>query len=355
LAIALTRAVLPSILVQEYGRSVYLVLGCADCIRGLLAFFACPLFGKLSDVWGRKPCLLITVIGTCAPACSLAFFAWQDETLLVDGDRLLLGSAATNATLSSSPHQSIHYTFPPSAIPLFMVFLSLSGIFSSTFTLVFAYISDSVQEKQERVSAYGLALATFGLSFTIGPMAGGYLADSGNTHHVFRCSLLLTILDVLYIVLILPESKKNIGREDNAVRSFFRQLTWSTPWEGVALILRDPFLRIVGQVALLYYTGLWAVISTLSLYAVQHFHLTPQRLGELMSLLGLSTMIAEAVLVRILVPLLGERKSIQLGLLSFAGQCLVLGLASEPWYLFVCVAKMRRLFHVGQSRLSIAQ
>jgi MFS transporter, DHA1 family, tetracycline resistance protein len=92
----------------------------------------------------------------------------------------------------------------------------------------------------------------------------------------------------------------------------------------------------VGKVAFLYYTGLWALISTLSVYAVQRFHLSPERLGELISVLGLSTMIAEAALVRIVVPLLGEKRSMKLGLASFGLQCLTLGFAYEGWHLFVC-------------------
>jgi hypothetical protein len=64
LAIALTRAVLPTMLLQKYGSRVYIVLGCADCVRGLLAFLACPVFGKLSDLYGRRICLLMTVSST---------------------------------------------------------------------------------------------------------------------------------------------------------------------------------------------------------------------------------------------------------------------------------------------------
>mmetsp|Transcript_23603 Transcript_23603/g.49948 ORF Transcript_23603/g.49948 Transcript_23603/m.49948 type:complete len:188 (+) Transcript_23603:80-643(+) len=63
LALALTRAVLPSLLLKRYGSQTYIVMGVAECVRGILAFFACPLFGKLSDVWGRRPCLLITRYG----------------------------------------------------------------------------------------------------------------------------------------------------------------------------------------------------------------------------------------------------------------------------------------------------
>ncbi|CAJ1948563.1 unnamed protein product [Cylindrotheca closterium] len=383
LAIGMTRAILPSILLQEYGNKVYLVLGSADCIRGLLAFFACPLFGKLSDLWGRKQCLLITVLGSCAPVCSLALFSWRSTTVLVqqhyhhghgygggeeilgvldydvdhypnNNDTSLLYSYYRNGTLDlpEGVITRIHYTMPPSAIPLFVVLLSLSGIFSSTFTLVFAYISDTVETRNERVSAFGLALACFGLSFTIGPMAGGYLAHS-HTHYVFTCSLILTILDLIYIQFFLPESLSHTQTLSTSLKALFTTArrssgdgasttttttttTWS-PMQSVTYLLRDPFLHTVGKVAFYYYTGVWAVISTLSIYAVQRFGLTPERLGELMSALGLCTMMAEAVLVRLIIPWVGEKKAIQIGLISFAMQCLVLGAANQAWHLFVCV------------------
>jgi MFS family permease len=167
-------------------------------------------------------------------------------------------------------------------------------------------------------------------------------------------SLFLTILDLLYIYLILPESSKqslrrssnsnnndvttSSGRESvvSILTTDHRHLFSWNPVEVLSIILVDPFLQQVAKVAFLYYTGLWAVISTLSVYAVKRFHLSPERLGELISVLGLSTMVAEAVLVRILVPLMGEKRAMKLGLASFALQCLVLGFAYESWHLFVC-------------------
>lgn len=79
-----------------------------------------------------------------------------------------VGAESTpNASNSSFPLMdempSIH------RIDVFVALLALSGMFSSTFTLTFAYISDVVKDRDGRVAAYGLALATFGLSFTIGP------------------------------------------------------------------------------------------------------------------------------------------------------------------------------------------
>lgn len=337
LALALTRAVLPSLLIDEYGNRVYLVMGCADFVRGFLAFFTCPLFGKVSDIIGRRICLFVTVLGTCAPVCSLALFSWEEK---YPQNSSLGGGTLSDENETWGDSNSGTHTHPY-AISVFVVLLGLSGVFASTFTLVFAYISDTVREQDERVSAYGLALATFGLSFTLGPIIGGYLAQT-DKQYVFIASLMLTVLDLLYIYLVLPESRTPDNKDSNqsiqsslSIITMDHKFSWN-PVDTLRIVMVDPFLRQVSKVAFLYYTGLWALISTLSIYAVQRFHLTPERLGELISVLGLSTMVAEAVLVRILVPLLGEKCAVKLGLASFALQCLTLGFAYEGWHLFVC-------------------
>lgn len=154
----------------------------------------------------------------------------------------------------------------------------------------------------------------------------------------------MTVVDLIYIYAVLPESlpttnnNNNNGGAGSSIASFDLKATatWS-PMETMRIITVDPFLRLVGKVAFLYYTALWSIISTLVLYAAKRFHLGPERLGELMSALGFSTMIAEAIMVRILVPMLGEKKSMRLGLAAFSVQCIILGLAYESWHLFACI------------------
>ena len=63
LALSITRAILPGMLVEAFGKSTYAVVGILETAKGLLAFIACPLFGKISDKIGRKYCLLATVTG----------------------------------------------------------------------------------------------------------------------------------------------------------------------------------------------------------------------------------------------------------------------------------------------------
>lgn len=453
LSLAITRAVLPSLLLQRYGSKTYIIMGLAECVRGILAFLTCPLFGKLSDIWGRRPCLLITVLGTLAPVCSLAFWKVNDNdsfstdiihstmqveaeetTILneIDGDHILLdgidAGEASGGQWYFRPQSDSNMDPATLRIDVFVFLLALSGMCSSTFTLTFAYISDVVKDRDGRVAAYGLALATFGLSFTIGPLLGGYLANvdsqghghggqnwmrifhldddendidgmdndtssshsfgSKNSdihplgqHRVFLTSLSLALLDMFYIHFLLPESlnsKKDEMENTSALVDVsmdsrsdgieFVDITstpsstavaatssmsnvalpagvgvsrrasssWWNPFDSVRYLTMDPLLSTIGRVTFFYYTALHAVVSTLILYATRQFHLGPQRLGELMAALGLSTMVSEAVLVRIAIPLFGETRCMRIGLASFTLQCVLLAVADSPWQLFTC-------------------
>ncbi len=166
LAISIARTLFPQMIVDGFGEKSYFVVGICETIKGLLAFISCPLFGKLSDRVGRKICLLISMLGTTFPVWLMAF---------------------------------------SNSIVVYMIALSISGFFSATFSLTFAYISDCVDRKM-RAPAYGFALATFGLSFTIGPIIGSYVAELYGANLVFSLSLFLVILNLLYIAMVLPET-----------------------------------------------------------------------------------------------------------------------------------------------------
>ena len=169
LALSLTKSLIPRMIVDYFGNYSYVAVGIIETFKGCLAFLACPLFGRLSDRIGRKYCLLVTVIGTTLPVCIMAF---------------------TNNMI------------------IYAIVSSISGFFSATFPLTFAYISDCVDDKKKRAPAFGLALATFGLSFCLGPVSGGYLARQFGENSVFVTALLLVIINCFYICLYLPESVK---------------------------------------------------------------------------------------------------------------------------------------------------
>jgi len=281
------------------------------------------------------------------PVCSLAFLPLNSQLDSAPGNATLplrlnnetttevnIGGEQWTVIQSSSALISN----PVDRIWLFVLLLALSGVFSSTFTLTFAYISDTLADRSDRVSAYGLALATFGFSFTIGPIAGGYIAThSQDPAHrpVFVAALILTTLDLFYIYFFLPETvTPKTNNNTNSFSIFFNNISYPS----FNIFYKNTLLQKVAQIAFLYYTSLWAIISTLIIYAVNRFHLAPDSIGHLISALGFSTMLAEAFLVRMIVPLLGEKRSMQLGLLAFSLQCFTLAFAYRSWHLFLSVA-----------------
>lgn len=280
LAISLTKSLIPKMLVNCFGDKTYFIVGVMETAKGLLAFLSCPAFGRLSDRIGRKPCLLVTVIGTTMPICILAF------------------------TVNMYVHA---------------VMLAISGLFSATFPLTFAYIADCVDAKQ-RAPAYGLALATFGLSFTLGPLVGSYVAQTFSDNLVFVLSCLLVTGNVVYITLYLPETVNMAdadaaifsrrGEEWNVaqrVRDVLQYLpnTWNVK-QTFRVFGSNAFMTNLAIVVFIYYIAIWAIVSTLMVYVTRQLNFDPVTLGWLLSGYGVATMFSEGVLVRIIVPWLGE-------------------------------------------------
>lgn len=312
LAISITKSIIPQMLLDEFGGYTYLVVGLMETIKGILAFVSCPVFGRLSDKVGRKYCLMVTVIGTTLPVVLMAFT------------------------------QNMY---------VFVTMLSISGIFSATFPLTFAYIADCV-DKKERAPAYGLALATFGLSFSLGPLMGSYLAVSFSATTVFLASLLLVLTDVVYIVIYLPETLDVADNLNSAPLSLFSLMSWRAKiregldylpnnWnlmDTFRIFRSDAFMTNLALIVFLYYTSVWAIVSTLMVFVTSHLHFDSMTLGWLLSGYGIATMFSEGVLVRLIVPVLGETNSMRLGLISFAIQCVVVAFSDNATMIFVSIA-----------------
>lgn len=303
LAIGIARTLFPGMIVDAFGKHSYFAIGIMETLKGLLAFVASPLFGRLSDIIGRKYCLLATVIGTTAPVCMMAF---------------------------------------TSNMYLYSIAMSVSGFFSATFALTFAYISDCVEDKRNRAPAYGMALATFGAAFTFGPVTGSYLAQEFSPRFVFMSSSVLVVLDIIYVVLFLPESVKVISEDKGSVQQKFSTAVQFLPnsWnfrETFRVFSADSFMSHLAWIVFVYYISVWSLVSTLLVYITRQLNFTTVELGWLMTGYGLSTVFSEAILVRIIVPRIGENNSIRLGLLSFAAQCVVVGISTNSQWIFISV------------------
>ena len=99
----------------------------------------------------------------------------------------------------------------------------------------------------------------------------------------------------------------------------------------------DPFMTNLALIVFMYYTSVWALVSTLIIHVTRFLGFSQLALGWLLSGYGFATMFSEAVLVRYIVPCLGETNSMRLGLLSFAAQCVLVAFSSSPVMIFVSV------------------
>lgn len=320
LAISLIKTMLPNLLIDYFGKNSYYAIGISETVKGLLAFISCPLFGKLSDKIGRKICILVSMLGTTLPIAFL-YFSYN--------------------------------------MMAYIIVLSISGIFSVTFSLTFAYISDCIPKK-ERASAYGLALATFGLSFSIGPLLGSYIEYYYSQSFVFLVSFCLIVLNVFYIMIYLPETTSlNAGTNNSPSVSQINDAMLTTLpnmfnfKETFKIFSKNSFMTNLSLIVFLYYTSVWAIISTLMIYVTKHMNISVMNLGWLLSMYGVSTIISEAVLVRIIVPRIGEENSIRIGLIAFSGQCFTIAFGDSIQWVFISVifSMFSNLFYPSVSSL----
>ena len=103
-------------------------------------------------------------------------------------------------------------------------------------------------EHTKRAPAFGLALATLGLSFTVGPPIGGYMELTFGVRSVFVTSLLLVLLDVLYIVFHLPETtdvKDNNRSYKQKLNTALEYLPHTWDFEETFSVFRLEYLALV--------------------------------------------------------------------------------------------------------------
>ncbi|XP_069646762.1 hippocampus abundant transcript 1 protein isoform X2 [Haliaeetus albicilla] len=178
-----------TVLHQTFPQHTFLMNGLIHGVKGLLSFLSAPLIGALSDVWGRKSFLLLTVFFTCAPIPLMKISPWW-----------------------------------------YFAVISMSGVFAVTFSVIFAYVADITQE-HERSTAYGLVSATFAASLVTSPAIGAYLSQAYGDMLVVVLASGVALLDIGFILLAVPES----------LPEEMRPVSWGAPisWEQA-----DPFAVI---------------------------------------------------------------------------------------------------------------
>ncbi|MFM8910060.1 MAG: TCR/Tet family MFS transporter, partial [Gemmatimonadota bacterium] len=246
-----------------------------------MQFICSPLLGALSDRFGRRPVLLVSIFG-------------------LGLDYLLMA-------------------FAPSLTWLFIGRV-LSGMTAAGFTTATAYIAD-VTPPEKRAGAFGLVGAAWGFGFIIGPALGGLLGAT-NPRLPFMVAGGLALANALYGIFVLPESHPP---ERRAPFSFAR----ANPIGSLQLLRRHHELFGLAAASLLYAIGHTVFPSVFVLWAGYVLGWEAKAIGYSLAVVGVLNVIVQGALVRPLVKKLGERTALRIGAIAGAVGFTVYGLANS--------------------------
>lgn len=288
LAIGIIIPVLPHLVERFTGStaSAAMWVGAFGSAFALAQFLASPVQGALSDRFGRRPVILLSNAG-------------------LGLDFILMALANT--------------------LPLLFLGRVLAGITAASLSTANAYIAD-VTPVEKRAASFGMLGAAFGIGFVIGPALGGLLG-SIELRLPFWVAAGLALCNFAYGWLILPES---LPPERRAPFRWAR----ANPLGSLRMLRAYPQVGGLVTVSLLSQIAHYALPSVFVLYAGFRYGWGEDRVGYVLALVGICNVLVQALLVRKLVPRIGERAALQIGLgcgaLGFAMQ----GLApTGGWFL----------------------
>jgi len=251
-----------------------------------MQFLFSPLIGNLSDRFGRRPVLLSSLLGF-----------------------------------------GIDYLFLAFAPTIWWLFVGrvIAGITGASFTTASAYIAD-ISTPEKRAANFGLVGVAFGLGFIIGPVIGGILGNY-NTQYPFLAAAALALLNAAYGYFILPESLSPENRRP-------LELKRCSPW-GTLIQLRK-YKAVIGLAVSLFliYFAVQSVQSVWTFYTIQKFQWSKTLVGYSLGFVGLLVAAVQGGLIRLVIPKIGQQRSIWIGLMLYSIGLILFAFASKSWMMF---------------------
>ncbi|MDI9308693.1 MAG: TCR/Tet family MFS transporter [Limnohabitans sp.] len=249
-------------------------------------FVFSPLVGNLSDRFGRRPVLLLSLFGFSL-------------------DYLLLA-------------------FSPSITWLFVGRI-IAGITGASITTASAYIAD-ISTSENRAKNFGMIGAAFGLGFIIGPVIGGFLGHFG-ARVPFYAAAVLCMINFIYGYFILPESLDKSNRREFDIKR-------ANPVASLLNLKKYPSLIGLVIAVFLLHTASHAVQSNWSYFTMFQFKWDEKMVGISLGVVGLLVALVQGGLIRLVNPKLGNVKSIYVGMALYTLGMFLFGFATQSWMMF---------------------
>ena len=282
--------VLPRLVESFEGGDVALAsrfYGLLIALYSLMSFLFASFIGALSDRFGRRPVLLLSLLGLAADYVIIALA--PNLTWLVVG-RLV------------------------------------AGALGASFVTATAYIAD-ISAPEDRAKNFGLLGAAFGLGFIVGPLLGGVLGGI-DLRLPFWVAAGLAALNVLYGLFVLPESLPPEHR---------RPLNWrqANPLGALLALRTFPNVLPLTGVYTLTCLSLNGLIAVWVLYTAHRYGWNVAQVGVSLAVVGVTQGVAQGALVGPLVARFGERRTVVWGVLVSALAYVLYGFASQTWMLYL--------------------
>lgn len=285
--------VLPKLIVEFQGNDLTSgshAYGWVVSVYALMQFVGSPILGALSDQFGRRRIILIATAGSAL-------------------DYVIMAVA-------------------PSLTWLFVA-RTIAGFTAGVFATANAYIVD-VTPPEKRAGAFGLLGAAFGIGFVIGPVVGGLLGEI-DLRLPFWVAAGCSAANCLWGAFVLPESLKPEHR---------RKFSWSRANPIGALLALKRFPAVLGLVESFFILMLaqTMMFSLWALYTSHRYAWSPSQVGFSLMFVGVCSGLVQALLVKRIVPALGDTRAVTVGLVLSALVYTGYGLAAHGWVVYIIMS-----------------
>lgn len=293
IGIGLIVPIMPDLIASMTGQSVaesavtggYLITAYAAT-----QFLFAPVLGELSDRFGRRPILLLSLFG--------------------------LGL------------DYVIHAFSPTIAWLFLGRI-IAGLFGASHTTAFAYVAD-ISTKENKAKHFGLIGAAFGLGFVIGPAVGGIIGEYFGVKAPFFVAAGFSLLNFIFGYFFVGES---LPKEKRRQINFSKMIpfTWIVHLRKYKAVIW--FIAAFGfvQLASLVMPNVW------SYYTIERYGWDMKSVGISLMVVGALVSFVQAFFTGLLVRLLGDRKVIFIGFMLWTAGMVAIGYAHSPIFLYMAI------------------